>query len=564
MPREPQTPSTVGGKMKLEARRWGFNAGIRMALLLAVIVSGLTAETPNQPRQRIGLPQDWTHRHVAFTREIWRSHPELAQLEPRVVHQLLERAPRLATGLETSSTPVSDSTDTLHRDWAVSLNAGRLAPGMSPAKYTFDTAAPPSCTSDYVVFALNTGGSATQANVIAFNQLYSGPGGLCGSGNPSVLFAYNVGSGRIATSPVISLDGTKIAFVETGAGQSIFHVLTWASGPGNGTAANAPAQPGIGNAASMVSINYTSSIDNRSSPWVDYKNDVAYIGANNGRVYKITGVFTGTPTLVNTPPWPVNIGGGNNISGPVLDQVTGRIFVGEGTGRLRSFDSVTGGNFNTLVVGAGGTAAGIVDAPIVDSGNGVVYAVSGNDGISAVVVQADTSTLQEITRARIGVGGTTGSNIPFYDGALDDNYFNNIATGTLTVCGTGPTNTAPWLYTFNFTGTTLNPVPVSQTQLLPAINARCSPITEFFNPNVNGGTDFFFFGLSINCFGNGTLGCINVRQSVGVPPPPLSQPGGTSAIAIDNESTAGQASSIYFTDLSAPSRAVKLTQSGLQ
>jgi hypothetical protein len=41
------------------------------------------------------------------------------------------------------------------------------------------------------------------------------------------------------------------------------------------------------------------------------------------------------------------------------------------------------------------------------------------------------------------------------------------------------------------------------------------------------------------------------------------QPGGTSAIIIDNNSTAGQASSIYFTDEANPGSAVKLTQNGL-
>ena len=539
---------------------------IRIALLLTVVVSGLTAQTPDRPHHRIGLPLDWTHRHLVFGRDVWASQPDLAQHEPRVVHEMLRRTVPTFAASATSSSPAAADTDGMHRDWSVGLNnAGRIAAGMSPAKYSFDTTAPPSCTSDYVVFALNAPGSGTQANIIAFNQLYSGAGGLCGTGAPSVFFAYNIGPGRIATSPIISLDGTKIAFVETSGAASIFHVLTWASGPGNGTSAGAPAVPGVGNTASMVSITYANIGNTRSSPWIDYTNDIVYVGANNGRVSKITGVFTGTPTLVTTSPWPVRISNGRTISGPVLDQVTKRIFVGDTAGRLLSFDSTTGGSISSLAVGTqGATAAGIVDSPMLDSSNGLIYAVSGNDSTSAVVVQANSSTLQEISRARIGLGGTGGTNVVMYDGAFDDNYFNNVSTGTLTVCGTGPVNTAPWLYTFNFTGTTLNTLPTTQVPLLTATNARCSPITEFFNPNVNGGTDFFFFGLTINCFGPGTLGCITVRQSVGVPPSPVSEPGGTSAIVMDNQSIAGQASSIYFTDLNAPGRAVKLTQSGLQ
>src|SRR6266581_8861055 len=38
--------------------------------------------------------------------------------------------------------------------------------------------------------------------------------------------------GRILTSPVLSLDGKKIAFVESTATSSIFHVLTWATDAG--------------------------------------------------------------------------------------------------------------------------------------------------------------------------------------------------------------------------------------------------------------------------------------------------------------------------------------------
>lgn len=72
----------------------------------------------------------------------------------------------------------------MQRDWSVSFGAGRVAPGMSPAKYGFDTTAAPDCINDYVVFGLNVAGSGTQANLIAFNQLYSGTGGLCGTGGP--------------------------------------------------------------------------------------------------------------------------------------------------------------------------------------------------------------------------------------------------------------------------------------------------------------------------------------------------------------------------------------------
>lgn len=63
---------------------------------------------------------------------------------------------------------------------------------MSPVKYTLDANAPPDCLNDFAAFGLNVPGvTGGQANFVGFNNLYSGPGGLCGSGSPTVLFAYN-------------------------------------------------------------------------------------------------------------------------------------------------------------------------------------------------------------------------------------------------------------------------------------------------------------------------------------------------------------------------------------
>ena len=108
----------------------------------------------------------------------------------------------------------------------------------------------------------------------------------------------------------------------------------------------------------------------------------------------------------------------------------------------------------------------------------------------------------------------------------------------------------------------MNANPSSSSQLLPSTASRCSPITEFFNPNIGAtGTDFFFWGLTADCVG--VAGCVMSRTDSDVILD-VSEPNGTSAIIIDNVSTAPQASSIYFTSQAGPRRAVKLTQNGLQ
>ena len=534
-------------------------------LSLLVLISGLSAQVADH-QIHVGLPQDWTHRHVVFHRQLLTQHPELAAAEPRVLHQFVRRMPYSPVAVPHPSDDTSSSAAAIQRDWNVNLGAGKVVLGMSPIKFGFDVNAPPSCTNDFAAFGLDVAGTTGgQANMVAFNNLYSGPGGLCG-GAPSILFSYNittVAGGRITTSPVLSIDGTKIAFVESAGSSSIFHVLKWATGPGNGTSPTNSAAPGVGNTATMTSLTFAAAAtDTRSSPWIDYGQDVAYVGSNDGRLYKITGVFNGTPTLAGAP-WPVLINANRLLTAPVLDQVTRNLFLGDSRGILWSVNADTPATIRSLNVGLpGATNPGILDAPIVDADNGTVFAVSSNDGTSAVIVQADTATLAQLSKGRIGRGSTGGTSVDLYDGAFNNNYFNSPSTGYLFLCGTGAADITPRRYFFAFTGRVMNANPTSSAQILSSTAARCSPITEFFNPNIGAtGTDFFFWGMTSDCVGN--AGCVMSRNSSDVIVT-VSEPNGTSVIIFDNVSTAPQASSIYFTSQGGPRRAVKLTQNGLQ
>jgi hypothetical protein len=543
-------------------------------LSLLIFVSGLSAQV-SEHRSRLGVPQDWTHRHVVFGHKLMAEHPLLTAVEPRLLHEFYRRAP---VSLPSGTAPlVSDeqlaamSAPGAQRDWNLFLGNGWVRIGMSPAKYSFDVNAAPSCTNDYVVFGLATSGvTGGQGNLVAVNNLYRGTGGLCGGlAAPTTLFSYNtttVSGSEIKTSPVLSLDGTKIAFIESAGTSSIFHVLKWATGAGNGTSPTVSATPGVGNTATMTSLTYAAATDTRSSPWIDYTNDIAYVGADDGNLYKITGVFNGTPTLAGAP-WPVLIGANRILTSPVLDQFTKNLFLGDSTGRLWSVSSVTPANKSNLAVGLANVAnPAVIDGPILDSSNGTVFAVSSNDGTSAVVVQAGTTNLNELARARIGRGSQGGSvSVNLYDGAFDNNYFKGLPTGFLFVCGTGAADSTPWRYSFQFTGGIMNTLPSDSGQILNVALARCSPISEFFNPNIGaGGTDFFFWGVTTNCTGPATLGCVMSRTSPGGVVTTANEPSGTSTVIVDNVSTAGQASSIYFTDLGQGRRAVKLTQNGLQ
>src|ERR1019366_283665 len=175
------------------------------------------------------------------------------------------------------------------------------------------------------------------------------------------------------------------------------------------------------------------------------------------------------------------------------------------------------------------------------------------------------------SRAPIGLGASGGATTPplyLYEPAFSNDYYNDPSTGLIRLCGTGALDTTPWQYAFPFSGRTMQTTASFSQQLLTSTAARCTGWTEFFNPNVNGGTDFFFFGLTQDCTapGMGTAdGCVVARRSntSNTTIIKATVKGGPSGIVVDNYSTAAQASSIYLTPVNLQT-AYKFTQNGLQ
>jgi len=511
-----------------------------------------------------GIPQDWSDHSIVFSLDGLAQHPELIYQEPRILHQLMQRFQARGSNVlgevETQAVSADADADAHHRDWSVALGKGHVAAEMYPAKWTFDPSAPPDCTNDYVVFGLATAGATGgQANLVGLNSLYAGNGGFCTTG-PNVYFAYNVSTvagGKVVTSPVISLDGKKVAFVESLGTASIFHVLTFTSGQGGITTAATP--------TAMTSLTYSSSNTTTSSPWIDYSDDIVFVADDNGVLYKITGVFKGTPTLVTSSPWPITVSSGYRLSSPVFDRSRGLLMVGGRNGNLYEINASTGA-VSVIIVGShGGKGAGVVVPPTVDVTNGTTFAVSGNDGTSAVLVQADTVTLTQLARARIGVGGASGTVINIYQPALSNNYYTSPSSGAIYVCGTGTgTDTSPWAYSFGFTGRTMLTTAASKNQLVTSTAATCTSWNELFNPNVGAnGTDFFFFGLTQDCPGaGGSTGCVASITTTSATLVTAAVAGGPSGIVVDNYSTKPQASSIYLTGETV-NTAYKFTQNGL-
>jgi len=403
-----------------------------------------------RPDGSVPVPTDWSSRHVVFTAGFTPEQAAKMWNEPRAYAEWLLRgnAPEYSGPVDSvlvQGRLRKHVTRKMKKDWAISLGAGGVAQGMSPAKYTFNVNQPPSCMFDFAVFPINAstgntranvvgtftgepqtgattsititptgatgvtltltssstsntglnfqlsatistnatnlaaainrnlsgtaldrivavasgdtvtvsaltpgnrvtltdantlnnfswgtvaaGTNGAQANVVAFNQLYSGSGtSLCNLSNPEFIFSYASGVGPVATSPGLSLGGTEISFVENDPSiGAILHVLTFGSGSteyganascasnNNGgttlpTCATDPVIPGstsgsiatdfmlpLGLVAANAATGLAGAADSFSSPFTNYGDDTTYVGDNNGFLYAITPTFNATP-----------------------------------------------------------------------------------------------------------------------------------------------------------------------------------------------------------------------------------------------------------------------------
>lgn len=590
------------------------------------------AQDESRP-QHVGRVLDWSYRHVTLSGGLPAADLSRARFEPRILYHLAERnlpriparqeARRLGADDRGPRRPLRPRNRGMKIDWSIPLGAGVVAPNMYPAKYSFDINAAPSCANDYVVFGLNVAGASPgQANLVGVNNLYSGSTPRLCAANPTVTWAYNgsTAGGSILTSPVISLDGKRIAYVESTAGGAIFHVLAWKAG--QGTSATAAVTPTLNGACTGTVAAPTSSClksvtlsgaatDTLSSPWVDYQTDKAFVGTDDGKIYRISCVFACALTAQPAVDWvftlPVAGTGGAAVkpNGPIYDFPSGRLFAGDQLGELWVINA--GGaspslNAGPVMIGGGGCTTtnppgrtgtpapctanggsfGIPDSVIMDS-SGVsqrIFAFSGNDGTagaSAVVAQLKMD-LTGLVRVHIGLGsvGNTTSNVDIHDGAFDNDYFGATpANGQLYACGTIAGDTSAAFYWIGFTGyPVMNPVATSSIARGTTAGNPCTPITEIFNPNVNfggGDHDIVISGV-VGASPNGVLRTDDI--STGLITGTLSgvnYPGGVSGIIFDNVNGGGQASSVYFSTLTTSTTgtcggtrcAVKLTQLGL-
>jgi hypothetical protein len=553
-----------------------------------------TIEHPN------GLVQDWSHHHAVYPRVGPLQSLLVVQNNPRAIHSW--QAAARANWHRTNNPKSHNGKQTaFHRDWSISLGTGTTAQSMFPAKFGFDVNAAPDCANDFIVYPVNTIGGAGQPNIVGFNNLYSGTAGSTGICNAplqgrtagvnddgfsaTTMWSYDIhaAGGIVATSPALSLDGTKIAFVETkfaGVGNAAhFHVLAWKSG--DGVAANLQAvtsavtintfsttTPAAG-AATDLALGTTDD-DTLSSPFIEYGLDMAYVGNDAGTLFRIKNVFctfpqctgAGSPAPSLDTSWGIagalGTGCSGKLTGPVVDGSTGNVFVGCSDGKLYGFTSAGAGLTNSpLTVGDGTATGGIVDPPIVDGVNGLVYAVSGSAaGGTSVLVQAKTADLSAKVTATLGTAGSSNLHAP----AFNDAYFSSGTSANWLLYEVTPNSSIAGItvYGIAFNGSRVmtSGTPANADNFAIG-TSEISPLTEFLT---SGGEDRFFESV----LNPGNLASYNITTTFPTTfEHNVSEGNGTTGIVVDNGSASNQADSIYFGVLGS-NTAVKLTQSDLQ
>src|SRR5271169_5833533 len=320
-----------------------FRLGVSLSGLM-VLGWVLTGQATKPARRGIPLPTDWSHSHVIFSRPATAEQVALVSEDPRYWQQR-HRREDLVTSVEAADpTPgiLDAASSATNGAWSEDLgNLGVPGAGNYPAKFSFSTTTA-NCSTDYVVYRTGLIGSGTQASVVAFNNLYSS----CGGKVPSIYWAYNtsgLGSGKILTSPVLSRDGSQVAFVQTnGAGAGTLVLIRWKASTTD--TISIPSAPNLVSNASyrtcptlpcMTTITLrdqagTTTDDTTSSVFYDYTNDIGWVGGAVGWLHKITGMFLGSPAEVKVVGgFPVQVNSGNTLSNPVYDHVSKNVFVGD-------------------------------------------------------------------------------------------------------------------------------------------------------------------------------------------------------------------------------------------
>ncbi|MGO8797128.1 MAG: hypothetical protein ACLQLC_20100 [Candidatus Sulfotelmatobacter sp.] len=614
-------------------------SGYAAALVLAAGTMCAQDALPISPQDmpRLGGPQDWSNRHVIYTRNGAAEDMLKLRDDPRFLNTSvlrfmnehrnpigqsltigpdetdLQESDALAPWKPIDGPPAASKGKNSKVDWSYSMGpTAGMAAGETPAVYTANYSTP-SCTNDFVVYSLNaTPSVGGQANLVALNNLYSngaGTGSCTGTG-PSLLFAYAIGTGGSPLSPVLSVDGTRVAWIENRtATDAWLHVTVWASSPYGsatwpvGVTNSMVAGQCSGGTPCDFALDYTNAAyspgcptayeagNNHSDLWVDYTNDVGYISANNGLLYHIKNLFstTANPSVDFCIPVNTTFEGtpSSAMSGPIYDRINNEVYLTDSE-KIYAYTVNSTAPTPNFTLAASYTYGNVASAhnyqtgpgPLLDVFNGYVYVPSTYDAAGKTSITQLPVSLATGVPVELGPRDTNANRILFY-GAFDNNYWNygpKSALSTLYSCGTDTTTTTQQdLFSISFNASTgiVNATPAMSYNKnvnpggTPGV---CSPLTEFFD----GTNDRLFVGMGAPGATTGsnvvTMWTINSQLtntsgSGGTMPTYTAEAtgyiGGSSGLAADNnDSGSAQAENIYFSTLDSGSASTAVARTG--
>jgi len=270
----------------------------------------------------------------------------------------------------------------------------------------------------------------------------------------------------------------------------------------------------------------------------------------------------------------------------VYDATSGNIFVGGSNGNLyyvREASSTVGTcssgsppclGSTTVTLGAD---SAIVDAPLVDSSAGKVYAAINVTGTASYVVQAPTDLSSKVS-ATFGAPAYS----ELHNGDFDNGFYTT-DSGYLYFCGNSTGATGSTLYRISITSGTMSAANDGSTLAVTngTPNSDCAPLTEFYNTAAAPATDWLFLALpsngyvtnptpppsllcnSVPCVENFSLGSTFPAINTGFTIGGLSATS-LSGIIIDNDvAYSGWTNNIYFADIGGHT-AYQISQAGLE
>jgi hypothetical protein len=608
-------------------------------------------EMPARATALQGGPQDWSNRHVIYTRngsaeDLWKLRNDPRLLNSIMMHYMREHRAEIGqaavargSGVESDSVvgnearredgggsgdpsendlraphmpifgpwPKSPTPPPARKrrkaDWSYSMGpSAGMAPGESPAVYTANYSTP-SCSNDFIVYTINaTPSVGGQANLIGLNNLYSnGAGtGYCSGTGPSLLFSYAIGSGPSMLSPVLSLDGTRIAWIENRtATDAWLHVTIRANSQGssatspvavNGTFSNGSCT--VAGASCDFALDYTNATypgcstayvagNTHSDLYVDYASNSGYISANNGLLYHIKNMFSPTASPSVDFCVPANAAFESSpkpaMSGPIYDSLLGYALLTDSETvyvykvNASSFTLAytpyvygnSGSNYNNP------TGPG----PLLDMFNTWLYVFSSYDAAGNTSVTQFSPASTAVVKL-----GPKSSNPTLFYGAFDNNYFTHgpkSALSTLYSCGTdSTTSTEQDLFAISFNPSTgvVNSTPAMSYNKNVGTAGLCSSLTEFYD----GTTDRLFVGMgqpgattgsNVVTMWNINSQLTNTSGSGGTMPTYTAEAtgyeGGASGMSADNnDAGTSQAENVYFSTLESGTASTAVTGTG--